>query len=249
MRRRRGRCERYAEARGGREQASEVSGARRERQQRRGEKASDERAEQHRAEGEQRKAFPRFCLGSSFLAWSSWKVARSRGSFSSQIAGPAPVPPPAATIAATTTAPPRRSRALSRPHHSRGGAVCVARARQRPRQLRRRLMTGFGRARGAGRKFAAGEIQPCQQARRQSTAVSLRESWAVRARKASSIAIAATMIAATKIHTPVCAQLHSSCLHMARTLPSCRAAVVPWSHRSTAANQCYLQLDSATGGA
>jgi len=153
---------------------------------------------------------------------------------------PSPQPPPPRPAAAA---------ALSRPHHSRGGAVCVARARQRPRQLRCRLMTCFGRARGAGRKFAAGEIQPCQQARRQSTAVSLRESWAVRARKASSIAIAATMIAATKIHTPVCAQLHSSCLHMARTLPSCRAAVVPWSHRSTAANQCYLQLDSATGGA
>ena len=231
MRRRRGRRERYAEARGGREQASEVSSARRERQQRRGEKASDERAEQHRAEGEQRKAFPRFCLGSSFLAWSSWKVARSRGSFSSQIAGPAPVPPPAATIAATTTAPPRRSRALSRPHHSRGGAVCVARARQRPRQLRRRLMTGFGRARGAGRKFAAGEIQPCQQARRQSTAVSLRESWAVRARKASSIAITIiAMIAATKIHTPargtVCALLacfiHLACTWHAAVVPCCR---------------------------
>ena len=127
MRRRRGRCERYAEARGGREQASEVSGARRERQQRRGEKASDERAEQHRAEGEQRKAFPRFCLGSSFLAWSSWKVARSRGSFSSQIAGPAPVPPPAATIAATTTAPPRRSRgALSATPFSGRRSLCGA---------------------------------------------------------------------------------------------------------------------------
>ena len=40
--------------------------------------------------------------------------------------------------------------------------------------------------------------------------------------------------------------LHSPCLHMAR----CRRAVLPaWSHRSTAANQCYLQLDSAMGGA
>jgi len=135
---------------------------------------------------------------------------------------PSPQPPPPRPAAAA---------ALSRPHHSRGGAVCVARARQRPRQLRCRLMTCFGRARGAGRKFAAGEIQPCQQARRQSTAVSLRESWAVRARKASSIAITIiAMIAATKIHTPargtVCALLacfiHLACTWHAAVVPCCR---------------------------